>query len=271
MYEITDTNEDPSPRVQLAPGDSQLINLDITLTAQVPEGNHTIYLRIREDISDSSLARYFDLPLTILIGKDKPQLSIRQQSATPTMVPGEITEIQMKVKNDGNTDVMVLLDVDVSGDWDADVISQNGAQVVTVNAFSEVSFTVTITAGDSALNGDNKQIYVTAKPLSEEESFPEQYTAEQTLNIRIKMDDKLEVIVKELTDPRPATIAIGLGMVILLVAAISGRRNRVEYVDVWVDEDDEESDEGEFEMPDLVTAEDDDAYDEDDIELVDLD
>ena len=177
----------------------------------------------------------------------------------------------MKVKNDGNTDVMVLLDVDVSGDWDADVISQNGAQVVTVNAFSEVSFTVTITAGDSALNGDNKQIYVTAKPLSEEESFPVQYTAEQTLNIRIKMDDKLEVIVKELTDPRPATIAIGLGMVILLVAAISGRRNRVEYVDVWVDEDDEESDEGEFEMPDLVTAEEDDAYDEDDIELVDLD
>ena len=85
------------------------------------------------------------------------------------------------------------------------------------------------------------------------------------------MDDKFEVILKELTDPRPATIAIGLGMVILLVAAISGRRNRVEYVDVWVDEDDEESDEGEFEMPDLVTADDDDAYDEDDIELVDLD
>ena len=36
-------------------------------------------------------------------------------------------------------------------------------------------------------------------------------------------------------------------------------------------EDEEESDEGEFEMPDLVTADDDDAYDEDDIELVDLD
>ena len=43
----------------------------------------------------------------------------------------------MKVKNGGNTDVMVLLDVDVSGDWDADVVSQNGAQVVTVRAFSE--------------------------------------------------------------------------------------------------------------------------------------
>ena len=271
MYEITDTNEDPSPRVQLAPGDTQLINLDITLTAQVPEGNHTIYLRIREDISDASLARYFDLPLTILIGKDKPQLSIHQITQIHELQPGGISEIQMKVKNGGNTDVMVLLDVDVSGDWDADVVSQNGAQVVTVRAFSEVSFTVTITAGESALNGDQKEVVVSAKPLSEEESFGEQYTAEKTLTIQVSMNSFIETITSELSNPRPATIAIGLGMIILLVAAVSGRRNRIEYVDVWVDEDEEDEGDGELDLPDLVSSEDDDAYDEDDIELVDLD
>ena len=271
MYEITDTNEDPSPRVQLAPGDSQLINLDITLTAQVPEGNHTIYLRIREDISDLSLARYFDLPLTILIGKDKPQLSIHQITQIHALQPGGISEIQMKVKNGGNTDVMVLLDVDVTGDWDADVVSQNGAQVVTVRAFSEVSFTVTITAGQSALNGDQKEVVVTAKPLSEEESFGEQYTAEKTLTIQVSMNSITEIIVNELTNPRPATIAIGLGMIILLVAAVSGRRNRIEYVDVWVDDDEEEDEDEGLEIPDLVSSEDDDSYDDDDIELVDLD
>ena len=271
MYEITDTNEDPSPRVQLAPGDSQLINLDITLTAQVPEGNHTIYLRIREDISDASLARYFDLPLTILIGKDKPQLSIHQITQIHALQPGGISEIQMKVKNDGNTDVMVLLDADVSGDWDADVVSQNGAEVVTVRAFSEVSFTVTITAGESALNGDQKGVIVSAKPLSEDESFGEQYTAEKTLTIQVSMNSIGDIIVNELTNPRPATIAIGLGMIILLVAAVSGRRNRIEYIDVWVDDDEDEDDEDEFDLPDSVTSEDDDAYDEDDIELVDLD
>ncbi len=271
MYEITDTNEDPSPRVQLAPGDSQLINLDITLTAQVPEGNHTIYLRIREDISDASLARYFDLPLTILIGKDKPQLSIHQITQIHALQPGGISEIQMKVKNDGNTDVMVLLDADVSGDWDADVVSQNGAEVVTVRAFSEVSFTVTITAGESALNGDQKGVIVSAKPLSEDESFGEQYTAEKTLTIQVSMNSIGDIIVNELTNPRPATIAIGLGMIILLVAAVSGRRNRIEYIDVWVDDDEDEDDEDEFDLPDSVTSEDDEAYDEDDIELVDLD
>ena len=63
---------------------------------------------------------------------------------------------------------------------------------------------------------------------------------------------------------------IGLGIVILLVAAVTGRKNRIEYIDVWVD-DEEEEDDAEMELPDLVSAEDDDAYDDDEIELVDFD
>ena len=85
------------------------------------------------------------------------------------------------------------------------------------------------------------------------------------------MNSITEIIVNELTNPRPATIAIGLGMIILLVSAVSGRRNRVEYVDVWVDDDEEEDEDDGLEIPDLVSSEDDDSYDDDDIELVDLD
>ena len=55
-----------------------------------------------------------------------------------------------------------------------------------------------------------------------------------------------------------------------MVAAVTGRRNRIEYIDVWVD-DDEVEEEEEMELPDLVSDEDDDSYDEEDIELVDLD
>ena len=269
-YEITDNNGDPSPRVQLAPQDTALVYLDITLTSQVSEGNHTIYLRVREDISDLSLARYFDLPLTILIGKDDPILSIHQISQTHALQPGDISEIQMKVKNEGNSEVLVLLDADASQDWDATVISQNGAQVVTVPAFSEVSFTVTIEAGESALNGDEMPIIVTAKPLSEEESYPDEYTARKTVVVQVSITDPIGIILHELQNPRAATLAIGLGVIILLVAAVTGRRNRIEYIDVWVD-DDEVEEEEEMELPDLVSEEDDDSYDEEDIELVDLD
>ena len=65
-------------------------------------------------------------------------------------------------------------------------------------------------------------------------------------------------------------LLIGLGAIILLVAAVTGRRNRIEYIDVWVDDDEIDVDE-EMELPDLVSAEEDDSYDEEDIELVDLD
>ena len=176
----------------------------------------------------------------------------------------------MKVKNKGNSEVLVLLDADASDDWDATVVSQNGAQVVTVPAFSEVSFTVTIKAGESAQKGDEMSIMVTAKPLSEDESFPDEFTARKEVIIQILITNPLDVIKNELMNPRPATIAIGLGVIILLVAAISGRRNRIEYIDVWVDDDGVEE-ESEFELPDLVSAEDDASYDEEDIELVDLD
>jgi len=269
-YEITDTNGDPSPRVQLAPSDTELIHLDIMLNAQVPAENHTIYLRIREDISDPTVARYFDLPLTILIGKDKPQLSIHQKSQIPPLQPSDTIEIQMKVKNEGNSDVLVLLDAKTTGVLDVEVTTLDYGNVVNVPAFTEVDFTVTVTVGEGAQNGDTIRVEISAKPLSQEESFGEQYTAKKNLDVQISINDVIGIIISEVSNPRPATIAIGIGMIILIVAAVSGRRNRVEYIDVWVDDEELES-EGEIELPDLVSAEDDDIYDEDDIELVDLD
>ena len=270
QYEITDNNGDPSPRVQLAPGDTELIYLDITLTSQVSEGNHTVYLRIREDISDLTVARYFDLPLTIQIGKDDPSLSISQISQSHVLEPGEISEIQMKVKNEGNSEVLLLLDADASDGWEATVVSQNGAQVVTVPAFSEVSFTVTIETPEDAKNGDEMAVVVSAKPLSEDESYPDEFTARKTVTLQIAVNNLIDRIGGEIFDPGPVTILIGLAFVILLVASISGRRNRIEYIDVWVD-DDELEEESEIELPEIVSAEDGDIYDDEDIELVDLD
>ena len=269
-YEITNNEGDPSPRVQLAPGDTELINLDITLTDRVAEGNHTIYLRIREDISDLSAARYFDLSLIIQIGKDDPLLTIHQISQSHALKPGEISEIQMKVKNEGNSEVLILLDADASDGWDATVVSQNGAQVVTVPAFSEVSFTVTIETPEEAKNGDEMTVVVSAKPLSEDESYPDEFTARKTVNLQIAVNNLIDRIGGEIFDPGPVTILIGLAFMILLVASISGRRNRVEYIDVWVDEDEFEE-ETQMELPDTVSAEDDDFYDDDEIELIDFD
>jgi hypothetical protein len=258
----------------LAPTDTALVNLDITLTSQVIQGNHTIYLRVREDISDVSIARYFDLPISVEIGQDDPTIEIKLFSAISVFRPGMEEEITMIVKNDGNSDVMVLLDADVESNlagWSADAYnSTTGAQLISVKAFTQEFFTVKIRAGEDALNNDQVQITITATPLSEDESYPAEYTADMDVTVRIKIDGVFGVILKELQNPRPSTIAIGLGVVILLVAAVTGRRNRIEYIDVWVD-DDEAEEETEMELPDLVSVEDDDTYDDEDIELVDFD
>ena len=271
QYDITDNNGDPSPRVQLAPGDTEMVNLDITLTSQVSEGNHTIYLRVREDISDLSIARYFDLPLTILIGKDDPQLSIHQISQIHAVKPGDVLEITMKVKNEGNSDTMVLLGADATNGWIASAANfTSGAQLISVPAFKEVDFLVTIIVGDDSMNGDDVPVVVTAQPLAEDDSWPDEYTAKKTITVQVAITDPIGIILNELQNPRPVTLLIGFGAIILLVAAVTGRRNRIEYIDVWVD-DDEFDDDEEMELPDLVSAEEDDSYDEEDIELVDLD
>jgi len=270
-YAITDGNGDPVPRVQLAPQDTTLINLDITLTEQVTEGNHTIYLRVEEDINDPSLQRFFELPITILIGQDEPQLSIHQITQGHAMRPDSTSEIQMKVKNNGNSAVLVLLDAEATDGWSASVLSQNGAQVVTIPPFDEVSFTLTIVSSEDALNGDEMPIVVTAKPLSEDESYPAEYTARKTVTVEISIDGTLEIIWAEMSGGRIETRLIGIGVIVLLVAWIVGRRGRIEYLDEWVDEEEEEGLESEFDLPDPVSEDEDDSYDDDEIELVDLD
>jgi hypothetical protein len=270
-YAITDSNGDPVPRVQLAPQDTTLINLDITLTEQVTEGNHTIYLRVEEDINDPSLQRFFELPITILIGQDEPQLSIHQITQGHAMRPDTTSEIQMKVKNNGNSAILVLLNAEATDGWSASVLSQNGAQVVTIPPFDEVSFTLTIESSEDALNGDEMPIVVTAQPLSEDESYPAEYTARKTVTVEISIDGTISIIWAEMFGDRPETRLIGIGVIVLLIAWVVGRRGRIEYLDEWVEEEEDEDLESEFDLPEPVSEDEDDSYDEDEIELVDLD
>ena len=272
QYDITDNNGDPVPRVQLAPGSSTIVNLDITLTEQVTMGNHTIYLRVIEDISDQSIARYFDLPLTIEIGKDDPSLSIQQISQSHAMEPNDLTEIQMKVKNEGNSDLLVVLGADANDGWRATVETQNGGELVTVPAFAEVTFTLIIESSSDALNGDVSPVVVTAKPYSQDQSYPDEFTARKTVNMQISINDPFSIIISEIFGDRLETRLIGIGIIVLLVAWIVGRRGRVEYEDEWIEDDDDlDQLEEEFELPEPVSVEDEDSYDDDDIELVDLD
>ena len=53
--------------------------MTIEMTSQVVEGNHTIFLRVKEDIpSNDEDARYFDLAVTLNVKADDPALELVQ-------------------------------------------------------------------------------------------------------------------------------------------------------------------------------------------------
>ncbi|MBR79455.1 MAG: hypothetical protein CMA88_01540 [Euryarchaeota archaeon] len=225
-FQITNSDGEAVPRVSLGPGDFTEVFVSVTMTNQVEVGNHTIFLRIVEDIEDDE-PRYFDLPMTFEIDADLPMLEIVQVSQNTRLVPGKEYSIQMKVKNEGNSPLTVLLEADVEqSGWDVGIGGLSGSPLIEIDAFDEATFTLEISVSDSANNGDSVSISVTATPLDTEQSFSESETAKFTLTAIVEIGSIVDIIVNEVSHPRPITLVLIAVSVLLLFAGIQSRINR---------------------------------------------
>jgi hypothetical protein len=276
-FRITNSDGEAVPRVSLGPGDFTEVFISVTLTNQVEVGNHTVYLRIVEDIEEDE-PRYFDLPMTFEIEADQPMLEIVQVSQNTKLAPGNDYSIQMKVKNEGNSPMTVLLEADVDeSEWDVSIGGLSGSPLIEVEAFGEVTFTVEVSVSSSANNGDLIPITVTATPLDTEQSFPESLTAKFTLTAIVQIGSFVDIIVNEMTHPRPITLVLVLVSVLLLFAGIQSRLNRRRWAAQMrmleiLSDDEAEVQENTPEIPAPVTVEEEhrgvDKYDDDDVELI---
>jgi hypothetical protein len=278
QFMILDEDGDAVPRVSLGPGDFTEVFVTVTLTSQVIAGNHTVYLRIIEDIDDDD-PRYFDLPIVFEIEAGDPELQIVQVSPNYELLPGEAYSIQLKVKNNGNGPLTILLDaeVEVSG-WSVDIEGPSGSPLIELEAFEEATFNLEVTVPESANNGQQIPIQITATPFDTEQSWPEEYTATITVTITVGISSLLDILVNEITHPRLSTMVIGLVSILLLFAGVQSRMNRrrwtahLAYLESLGGGDEDEETEGEdSDLPSPVTSieeEDSDDYEDDEIELV---
>ena len=276
-FRITNSDGEAVPRVSLGPGDFTEVFISATLTNEVEVGNHTVYLRIVEDIEEDE-PRYFDLPMTFEIEADQPMLEIVQVSQNTKLAPGNDYSIQMKVKNEGNSPMTVLLeaDVDESG-WDVSIGGLSGSPLIEIEAFDEATFTVEVSVSGSANNGDSIPITVTATPLDTEQSFSESLTAKFTLTAIVEIGSFSDIIVNEMAHPRPITIVLVLVSVLLLFAGIQSRLNRRRWASQMrmlesLSDDVVQAEETTPEIPAPVTVEEEpsgaERYDDDDVELL---
>jgi uncharacterized repeat protein (TIGR01451 family) len=263
------------PVMQMTVGDTVEFNLEIHLTNQVLAANHTIYVRIEEVTENNDAQRFFDLPISIEVGDGDPELKIIQNTTNQAMLPGDTLTYEMSLKNEGNTDMQVVLSAVAPNGWT--VIAENPntqSSLVLVDAFSEITFSVTITSAEDARHGDFYTIEVIGKPQSFDIGYSEQFNAELDIDIRVEINDPIRRVSNELSNMRDSTMMMLAGFIILVVAAIAGKRRRV---DEWDEEVDEYDVDEEFDLPDAVTdgeseleettVEDDDDLDE--IELID--
>ena len=278
QFTITDDSGDSVPRVSLGPGDFSEVFITAILTNQVVAGNHTIYLRVIEDINEDD-ARYFDLPITFEIEAGEPELQIVQVSPNYELVPGETYSLQLKAKNNGNGPLTVLLDAEVEeSGWKVDIDGPSGSPLIELGAFEETTFNLDVTVPESANNGDQIPVIVTATPFDTEQSWPDEYSAEITVTMTVGISSIFDILVNEVTHPRISTLIIALVGILLLFAGIQSRMNRrrwtshLAYLESLGGDDDEDSEAEEDDSipaPVTVTEEEEyDDYDDDEIELV---
>ena len=278
QFTITDDSGDSVPRVSLGPGDFSEVFVTAILTNQVVAGNHTIYLRIIEDINEDD-ARYFDLPIIFEIEAGEPELQIVQVSPNYELVPGETYSLQLKAKNNGNGPLTVLLDAEVEeSGWKVDIDGPSGSPLIELGAFEETTFNLDVTVPESANNGDQIPVIVTATPFDTEQSWPDEYSAEITVTMTVGLSSIFDILVNEVTHPRISTLIIALVGILLLFAGIQSRMNRrrwtshLAYLESLGEDDDEDSedeDDDSIPAPVSVTEEEEsDDYDDDEIELV---
>ncbi len=287
QFRIEDDNNEAVPRVSLSPGGFVEVYVTVTLTTQVEQGNHTIYLRIIEDTEDSE-PRYFDLPMTFEIDSDLPNLEIVQVTQDRKLLPGEDYSIQMKVKNEGNTEMTILLDAEVDEPgWSVDIEGPSGSTFIQLGAYEEVSFNLKVTVSSEANNGDKVPVLVTAMPLAyvidgtldTSQSWSDEYTAKKTVLMTVDLGNVLDILVNELSHPRPLTLIVLIVGVLLIIAGVQSNMNRRRWASHMalidsMNKDDDSDDHGQEEpdIPEPITSIeqplDSNRYDDDDIELV---
>ena len=251
-----------APKVDLAANSSEEINLNVITKSGLAAGNHTIYLRIIEE-GGGDEARYFDLPLRFEIDRDQPDdIQITQKSELTPFSAGENRDMSFKVYNGNNIDLSLLVSVISPDGW---VVSVSDNPLLSIPAFSEGNFTVSVRAPDSVRHGDDFTYTLEVRPLDSEVHFGEEYTVRKNVNIEVEAVG-MDRLMAELSNPRMPTIIAFVAIVFLLGIGFSRRRGVV-----YEDWEDEESDEVLPEDSDKKTIEIPAPVIDDDLELLDDD
>ena len=110
-YVISNGTNSNLVAVNLAPDEYMDLELEITLRGQVEAGVHTVYTRIIEEGVDVEDARYFDLPVKVLIQEEviPGRIEITDKTEKSRFSPGEEKNLEYRISNQNNIPLDVVI------------------------------------------------------------------------------------------------------------------------------------------------------------------
>ena len=262
--------------VQLAPDQYADMRLDITIQGQMEAGDHTIYTRIIEEGVDVDEARYFDLPVKVVIREDvvENRIEITDKTEKSRFAPGEEQNLDFRVSNQNNIALDVVIRLDQPEGWEGNIratSSQLGSDFLILNlpAYAYRDFSVTMVAPESVKDSEQVAFELRVTPMDNETPYGEGYNQVFTFNYLTECNG-LSCLVGELINPEPQTIGFYVMLVALLGYAL---RRKPAAGEVYEEHEAKSFDDAELEgaeeedddLPPPVTA----TFDDDDLELLD--
>ena len=171
-YTIKGDNGEELVAIQLSPDTFADITVTIDMRDQVLAGNHTLYLRVTEEVSEGD-PRYFDLPLHIEVEEEvKPgRIFVERITELTPFLPGAQQDYEFSVENSNN----VVLDVIISAQtlpsgWSATFSKSGSTQegntiLLEIEPFSTQEFTMILTASEDIVAGKEAIVVLSVEPL----------------------------------------------------------------------------------------------------------
>ena len=263
--------------IQLMPDTSGDIEVTIDMREQVLAKNHTLYLRITEEVSEGD-PRYFDLPLEIIVEEEvKPgRIFVERITEITPFLPSSEQNVEFRVENSNNVELDVIISAQtLPSGWSASFSTSGSTQqgntiLLEIPAFTTSEFTLILRSSDDLIGGKDAVVVLSVEPLDSEVSTN---TLKQTPQFVFSTAcEGISCITNAALDfESPQTIGLYVGILLVVFLAIyrRGQTSAREFVALEEEELTNQMMSEQLEdIPDIVT-EDEDFDDEDDLELLD--
>ena len=273
-YSVTDDSGQDIVAIQLTSGSSGDIEVEIDMRDQVLAGNHTLYLRVTEEVSEGD-PRYFDLPLEIQVKEEvlPGRIFVERVTELTPFLPSDEQSYEFRVENSNN----VVLDVIISAQslpsgWSAGFTTSGSTQqgntiLLEIEPFATSEFTMILTAPDDVVAGKDAIVVLSVEPVDSEISTAQ---LKQTPQFKFTTTcEGLDCVVNAALDfENPQTIGLYIGILLVVFLAVYRRGQTSAREVALVEEEDMtyKSMEDEFkDIPEVVMSDEDL---DDDLELL---